>query len=100
MARIVVTETARGDLQAMILTHSLPASTTERVRASLAPLAVFPRLGAQLGGRWEPFRFVLGPWPWMLLVYLWDEGTDVVAVVTIQDARSAAAATGGAKAHR
>ena len=80
----------------MIRTHSLPASTSERVRASLAPLATFPRLGAQLEGRWERFRFVLGPWPWMLLVYVWDEVTDVVAVVTIQDARSAGTATSGA----
>ena len=77
----------------MILTHSLPASTSGRVRASLEPLGTFPRLGARLQGRWEPFRFVLGPWPWMLLVYVWDESTDVVAVVTVQDARSATAPT-------
>jgi hypothetical protein len=94
MARVVVTETARTDLRAMIRTHSLPASTLERVRAALAPPADYPRLGPELGGRWHSFRFVLGPWPWMLLVYTWDEAADVVAVVTIQDARSAKAATG------
>jgi len=42
-----------------------------------------------LAGRWRGFRFILGPWPWMLLVYAWDETAEVVAVVTIQDARSA-----------
>jgi hypothetical protein len=93
MARIVVTEVARADLRAMILTHSLPDSTVERVRAALAPLAAFPQLGPALDGNWLGLRFVLGPWPWMLIVYLWDEAADMVAVVTIQDARSAAAAT-------
>ena len=78
----------------MILTHSLPASTNERVRAALAPLADFPQLGPTLDGRWSGFRLVLGPWPWMLVVYVWDENADEVAVVTIQDARSARAATG------
>jgi plasmid stabilization system protein ParE len=95
VARVVVTESARADLRAMILTHSLPDSTTERVRTVLATLAEFPRLGPALEGRWQGFRFVLGPWPWMLLVYVWDEGADQVAVVTIQDARSARAATSG-----
>lgn len=94
MARVVVTESAQADLKAMILTHSLPPSTTDRVRASLIPLAAFPRLGPALGGRWRGLRFLLGPWPWMLLVYAWDEAADEVSVVTIQDARSASAAAG------
>jgi plasmid stabilization system protein ParE len=93
MPRVVVTATARTDLHAMIRTHSLPPPTVDRVRASLVALADFPRLGPELDGRWAGFRFVLGPWPWMLLVYVWDEAADVVAVVTIQDARSASAAT-------
>jgi plasmid stabilization system protein ParE len=95
VARVLVTETASADLRAMDLTHSLPTSTTERVRATLAVLAVFPQIGPALEGRWRGLRFVLGPWPWMLLVYAWDEQADEVVVVTIQDARSARAATGG-----
>lgn len=98
MARVVVTESARADLQAMILTHGLPPSTTHRSRASLVPLSAFPRLGPALEGRWQGLRFVLGPWPWMLLVYSWDEAADEVAVITIQDARSAGAATGAPQA--
>ena len=94
MALVVVTESARADLLAMILTHSLPPTTIDRVRRALAVLAEFPQLGPALEGRWDGFRFVLGPWPWMLLVYVWDEGADVISVVTIQDARSASAATG------
>ena len=95
MARVVVTESARADLLSMIRTHSLPASTIERFRASLVPLADFPEIGPPLEGRWNGYRFVLGPWPWMLLVYIWDQATDVVAIVTVQDARSASAATSG-----
>lgn len=75
----------------MILTHSLPPTTTDRVRASLSALAEFPQLGPALHGRWTGFRFVLGPWPWMLLVYAWDQQADVVSVITIQDARAASA---------
>jgi len=93
MARVVVTEAALADLRAMILTHSLPDTTVDRVRAALASLAAVPQLDPALERNWLGFRFVLGPWPWMLLVYVWDEAADLVAVVTIQDARSAEAAT-------
>jgi hypothetical protein len=95
VATVVVTPTAVEDLQRLIRTLSLPANTTERVRASLEALSTFPELGAPLTGRWEDFRFVLGPWRWMLLVYVYDQATDRVAIVTIQDARSAESATSG-----
>jgi hypothetical protein len=49
--------------------------------------------GSRLEGRWKRFRFILGPWKWMLIVYQFDRKIDQVNVVTIQDARSAAAAT-------
>jgi hypothetical protein len=83
------------DLDRMIVTHSLPADTKTRVRRSLSPLERFPRLGRQLDGRWEPFRLILGPWRWMLIVYVYDEQDDVVLIATIQDARSSTAATSG-----
>jgi plasmid stabilization system protein ParE len=92
MATIVVAEAAQTDLDSMILTHSLPASTRDRIKAALAPLAEYPLLGPALTARWQGLRFLLGPWPWMLLVYEHDETTDQVSVVTIQDARSARAA--------
>jgi hypothetical protein len=50
-------------------------------------------LGPPLTGRWRGFRFILGPWSWMLLVYAYDEETGQVSVVTIQDARSAESVT-------
>ena len=95
MARVVVAESAQADLNALVLSHSLPASTQARARTSLRPLATFPLLGPALTGRWHGFRFILGPWPWMLLVYVYDGAADQVSVVTVQDSRSARAATSG-----
>lgn len=81
------------DLDRLIQTHSLPANTRDRFRRSVQPVERFPLIGASLEGRWAPYRFVLGPWRWMLVVYTYDEGADRVAIVTVQDTRSARAAT-------
>ena len=81
------------DLDRMIVTHSLPADTKVRVKRSLRAIEQFPRIGRQLDGRWHPMRFVLGPWRWMLIVYEYEEAADLVVVLTVQDARSSAAAT-------
>ncbi len=93
MATVVLTASAVADLEDLIATHSLPGNTRERVRTALQALATFPLLGPALSGAWQGFHFVLGPWPWMLLVYVFDEEAGQVAVVTMQDARSARAAT-------
>jgi hypothetical protein len=95
MATVVLAESAVADLDGLIATHRLPDTTRERVRTSLKALATFPLLGPALSGAWHGFRFVLGPWPWMLLVYVFNEDAGQVSVVTIQDARSARAATSG-----
>ncbi len=93
MAAVVLTPTAVADLEHLTTTRGLPGSTRARVRASLEPLTSFPLLGPPLTGRWHGFRFILGPWPWMLLVYPYDEERDRVSIVTVQDARSAESAT-------
>lgn len=93
MASVVVTATAARELGSLIDSHSLPASTNERVRATLEPLRQFPLVGAELAGRWAGHRFILGPWRWMLVVYRYDETLDRVEVRTIQDGRSARSAT-------
>lgn len=95
MATVVVTPNALDNLDLLILTHSLPADTRARAKTSLRALSQFPLLGAPLAGRWAPFRFVLGPWRWMLIVYSYDEQRDRVAIVTIQDSRSYIAPTSG-----
>lgn len=93
MARVVVTAAARADGQELIRTHSLPADTESRLADTLRPLANFPRLGAELGGRFAGRRFILGPWRWMVIVYRWYEDRDLVAVLAIVDARSASSPT-------
>lgn len=93
MTRLLVAPEAAADLARLITTHSLPADTPARVRRSIETLAYFPLLGASLEGRWRDFRFVLGPWRWMLIVYAYDDEADLVSVVTIQDGRTSASAT-------
>lgn len=93
MARIEVTAAAVEDLDKLIVSHSLPRDTHSRVKRSIALLGRFPRMGAALEGRWAGYRFVLGPWRWMLIIYVLDEPADRVVVVTIQDGRSSQAAT-------
>jgi hypothetical protein len=76
---------------------SLPADTWSRIVRSLRVLETFPLSGPELGGRWAPARFVLGPWSWMVLLYSYDEASNRVFVVSMHDARSAASprSTGG-----
>jgi len=93
VATVVLSATAVAKLDELIETHSLPATTRDRVRSSLEALAVFPEMGPRLAGRWSGFRFILGPWQWMLIVYEYEETSDRVRVATIQDSRSARSVT-------
>ena len=93
MARVELSDAAVEDLDRLILTHSLPPDTKERVKRSLRPLARFPKLGVELGVRWTGFRFLLGPWRWLILVYVFLEEEDRVVIVTIQDGRSSRSPT-------
>lgn len=94
MARVELSNRAVENLDSLIASHSLPSDTRARVRRVLSGLATFPGLGRELEGRWATHRVVLGPWRWMLLVYRIDADNDRVVVVTVQDARTSAAATG------
>ena len=93
MARVELSRSAVEDLDRLIYTHSLPPDTKARVRRTLRPLRRFPLLGAPLGGRWDGFRFLLGPWRWLVVVYEYYEEEDRVVVATIQDARSSGSPT-------
>lgn len=93
MARVVVAPRAWDDLGTLINALNLPRNTRARVKKRLRPLGVLPEQGSELVGRWKGFRFVLGPWQWMLIIYAYDEDADQVNVVTIEDARSAKSAT-------
>ena len=93
MTRVEISLAAREDLERLVASHSLPDDTSDRARRSLRHLEPFPLLGPALGGRWEGFRFLLGPWRWLIIVYVYLEDEDRVVIVTIQDGRAAAAAT-------
>ena len=93
MATVELSAAALHDLDELIDTRSLPADTRERVKRRLEVLEAFPRIGRRLEGRWQSHRVLLGPWRWMLFVYLVLDEEDRVLVVTVQDARSAGAAT-------
>jgi hypothetical protein len=72
---------------------NLPEDVWSRVARSLRVLETFPLAGADLGGRWSPTRFVLGPWSWMILLYRYEGSFDRVFLLAMHDARSATAAT-------
>src|ERR671923_136770 len=52
----------------------------------------FPRAGRELTGRWHGTRFLIGPWPWMILVYIHDDADDAVFVVAVHDGRASSSA--------
>jgi mRNA-degrading endonuclease RelE of RelBE toxin-antitoxin system len=87
LAKVIVSPQARDDLDEPIRELKLPPDTRQRVKKRLRSLERFPAR-QKLSGQWEGFRFVLGPWGWMLIVFTFDEETDEVIVATIQDARS------------
>ena len=88
MARVELSAAAVEDLDRLIRSHSLPSDTKERLKRSLRALERFPLLGPALEGRWTGFRFILGPWRWMVVVYVYLEPEDRVVIVTIQDGRA------------
>ncbi len=93
MAHVELSLAATERLDRMIVTHSLPADTRARVQRSLRKLEQFPLIGRQLDERWGDLRFIVGPWRWLLIVYVHERAADRVLVVTIQDARSSTAVT-------
>jgi hypothetical protein len=94
MATVVVTATAERNLRALIRSRSLPASSTERVLASLPHLEGFPLAGSPLAARWAGYRYILGPWRWLLIVYRYDGDLDRVYITAMRDAREASSPTG------
>lgn len=93
MAQVIVTPRAQRDVDEAISTLNLPEDAWARIARSLRTLETFPLAGAELGGNWAPVRFLLGPWPWMILLYRYEESSDRVYVVAMHDGRSATSAT-------
>jgi hypothetical protein len=93
VARVELTAQAIEGLDRLIVTHSLPADTYTRVYRSLSLLERFPKIGRKVTGRWHHLRFILGPWRWLLIVYVYDDERELVSILTIQDARSSTSVT-------
>jgi hypothetical protein len=94
VARVLVAPQARDDLERLIRTHSLPPDTRDRVKRSLKPFERFPLLGRAIEhGRWSEYRFILGPWRWLIVLYKYDPENDTVMVASFEDGRSSAPAT-------
>lgn len=93
MARVQLSRVAADDLDRLVESHGLPADTRPRVARSLRALEDFPRIGRELEGQWRGFRFIGGPWPWMLIVYEYAAADELATVVAIHDARASTAAT-------
>ncbi len=93
MPVVGLTVEAVEDIERLIVTHSLPADTPQRVRHSLRALERFPRSGRELDDPWRPVRVMIGPWPWLLMLYSYEEKEDIVLVLGFQDARSYEAVT-------
>jgi plasmid stabilization system protein ParE len=92
MPTIEVTRQARDELRGLIDSRRLPADTRERVSRSLLTLGEFPRAGKQLSGVWRDCRALIGPWGWMVVVYMYTEAEDRVVVIAFHDARTSDAA--------
>ncbi|MBW8059871.1 MAG: type II toxin-antitoxin system RelE/ParE family toxin [Solirubrobacterales bacterium] len=93
MLSIEVTRLAREDLRELIETRRLPLDTRERVSRSLLTLEEFPRAGKRLSGVWRDCRVLIGPWGWLIVVYMYIEPEDKVVVIAFHDARTSEAAT-------
>jgi len=93
VASIEITREAREELRELIETRRLPADARERVSRSLLTLHEFPRAGKQLSGVWRECRAIIGPWGWLIVVYMHIEPDDRVVVIAFQDARTSSAAT-------
>lgn len=92
MAVVEVTRQARDELRELIETRRLPADTRQRVSRSLLTLEGFPRAGKQLSGVWRDCRALIGPWGWLVVVYIYLESEDRVVIVAFHDARTSDAA--------
>jgi hypothetical protein len=92
---IAVTRRAREELRALINALRLPDDTRTRVSRSLATVEQFPRSGTPLNGIWRDCRAIVGPWGWLLSVYMYVEGEDQVVVVAFRDGRSGSSVMSG-----
>ena len=88
MTRVELTELARQDLDSLIRTRELPASTYDRVGSVVEQLRSFPLSGRLVGGRYSASRSISVAWGWLVLHYIYDEEADYVYIVGVVDGRT------------
>ena len=88
MTRVELTELARQDLDFLIRTRELPATTYDRVEEMLDQLRGFPLTGQTVDGRYPGARCTVVAWGWLGLLYHYLESDDVVLVVAFYDGRT------------
>ena len=98
MPTVEVTRQARDEFRKLVETRDLPTDTTERVSRSLRTLEEFPRAGRKLSGVWRDCRALIGPWGWLIIVYVYFEAEDRAVVIAFHDARTSEAATASLEA--
>lgn len=100
MTRLEWSESALSALDTLVVTHSLPSDTRARVEGSARPLGRFPRLGPELRALPDAaeLRFLIGPWPWLVIVYLYLEREERVVIVSVEDGRAAVSTVGSYRA--
>jgi len=95
MASIEITRIAREELSELIEARNLPADTRERVSRSLRTLEEFPRAGKRLSGVWRDCRALVGPWGWLIVVYMYTDSDGRVVVIAFHDGRTSKNAIAG-----
>lgn len=93
MTFVEVSAAAVAQLEDLVESRALPANSRARIVKLIEPLARFPLSGSALQGRWTGYRFLLGPWNWLIIVYFYEPEEDRVIVVSFQDSRTSDAAT-------
>jgi hypothetical protein len=93
MTRLEWSEQAAARVDQLILSHSLPRDTRLRIELSTRVLKRFPRFGPELSRLADgaELRFLIGPWPWLVIVYLYIASENRAVVVSIEDGRAASA---------
>ncbi len=90
MTKLEWSQQALSNLDRLVLTHSLSPDTRERIEASAQPLQRFPRIGPEIRTLADgSLRFLIGPWPWLLIIYLYLEADERVVIVSVEDGRAA-----------
>jgi len=93
LPRVEWSEEAVRSLDRLIQTHSLPADTKARLKRSVRPLRRFPLIGPAVHARGHELRFIVGPWRWLIVVYVYFEDEDRVVILSVEDGRSSTATT-------